>query len=274
MVATMIVGNLAWVLSEHHVATPWEGALIITALSTAVFFTIVVGVFYTALEPFVRRRWPQMLVSWTRVVLGSWRDPLVGRDVLIGCAAGAALTVLARLETSAPPLFGFADGTLVTTPMDPLLGPLSFVNALLQTLAAGVMFRGLLAIFFLFFLRMILRNDWAALVGLMAFQTVGQLSFSFSTLPTVGPIAVVAPIIVVENLLLVVVLKRFGLFAFMAALFVQTTLAGFPMTFQASAWYAGYGYAALAIVAAFAAYGFRVSLGGQPLVASANFDEV
>jgi len=275
MVAVLIVGNVAWALSEHHVATFWEAALIITALSTAVFFTVAVGVLYIALEPFVRRQWPQMLVSWTRVMMGSWRDPLVGRDVLIGCAAGVFVTALARLETSLPPLFGFADGTLVATPMGALLGPVSFVNELLQLLAAGALFRGLVSIFFLFFLRVILRSNWAALVGLVAFETAGQLfSGSGSTLPIVLPVAVIAPIIVVENLLLVVVLKRVGLFAFIVAIFVQAMLTQFPATLQASAWYAGYGYAALAIVAAIAVYGFKVSLGGQPLVASANFDEV
>jgi hypothetical protein len=275
MVATLLVGNLAWVLSEHHVATLWEGALIITALSTAVFFTNFIGVLYLALEPFVRRLWPQMLVSWTRVVLGSWRDPLVGRDVLIACAAGVASTVLARLETSVPPLFGFADGTLVASPMNALLGPLAFVNMLVQTLAAGAIFRGLVGIFVLFFLRMILRSDRAGFVGLVALQTLLQFgSGSGSSLPINGPIAIVVPIMVVENLLLVAVLTRFGLFAFMVALLVQTMLTQFPVTFQASAWYAGYGYAALALIGAIAVYGFRVSLGGQPLVSPASFDEV
>jgi serine/threonine-protein kinase len=274
MAAMLIVSNLAWILSEHHVATFWEFALFITALSTAVFFTVGVGVLYLALEPFVRRRWPQMLVSWTRVVQGSWRDPLVGRDLLIGCAVGVAVAVLVHLETSMPPLFGFADGTLLATPMDALLGPLSFVNVLLQILLAGAMFRGLVTIFFLFFLRMILRSDRAALVGLVAFQTAGQLfSGSGSLLPIVGTLAIVVPIIVVESVLLVVVLKRCGLLAFIAALFVMTMLAQFPMTFQLSVWYAGYGLAALAIVWAMAVYGFKVSLGGLPLIASANFDD-
>jgi hypothetical protein len=28
-----------------------------------------------------------MLVSWTRLLSGEWRDPLVARDTLIGCAS-------------------------------------------------------------------------------------------------------------------------------------------------------------------------------------------
>jgi serine/threonine-protein kinase len=43
---------------------------------------------YIALEPYVRRRWPATLVSWSRLLAGRFRDPLVGRDVLVGCLAG------------------------------------------------------------------------------------------------------------------------------------------------------------------------------------------
>jgi ribosomal protein L31 len=43
---------------------------------------------YIALEPVVRRLWPRTLISWTRVLAGRWRDPLVARDVLIGLLVG------------------------------------------------------------------------------------------------------------------------------------------------------------------------------------------
>jgi len=46
------------------------------------------GLFYLAIEPFVRRRWPEILVSWSRLVMGNLRDPLVGRDILVGITFG------------------------------------------------------------------------------------------------------------------------------------------------------------------------------------------
>jgi len=61
-------------------------------------------------------------------------------------------------------------------------------------------------------------------------------------------------------------LKRVGLGAFVSAMFVDRLLHHFPLTLHASAWYAGYGYAALAIVGAIALYGFKTSLGGQKLI--------
>ena len=51
---------------------------------------------YLALEPLVRRHWPQVLVSWTNVLTGRAADPVVGRDVLIGVALGVWFSVLFR----------------------------------------------------------------------------------------------------------------------------------------------------------------------------------
>ena len=43
---------------------------------------------YIALEPFARKKWPEQLISWTRLLAGRVRDPMVGRDVLIGVVGG------------------------------------------------------------------------------------------------------------------------------------------------------------------------------------------
>jgi serine/threonine-protein kinase len=275
MVVLLCLGMLAWVLSEHHVPTPWEFALFLTALSTALYFTGMIGVLYIAFEPFVRRRWPQVLVSWTRVIMGAWGDPLVGRDLLIGLAVGVAVTCSMRFETIVPSWFGYSDGTIVAAPMASLLGPLAFVNTLVQTVASTTIFFGLVEIFLLFFLRMIVRIDWVALAAWVAVQTVAQTlgRTSGGLAVMVGPIAIVGPIVAIENLLLILVLKRFGLFAFMAAELVVGVFANFPITLQTSAWYAGYGYAALGVVGAIALYGFKTSLGGQSLVAAASIDD-
>jgi serine/threonine-protein kinase len=48
---------------------------------------------YLALEPVMRRRCPHRLTAWTRLTGGRWRDPLVGRDVLIGVLLGVACSL-------------------------------------------------------------------------------------------------------------------------------------------------------------------------------------
>ena len=52
-----------------------------------------VWLIYVALEPIVRRRWPDLLISWTRLLSGRFRDPLVGRDLLAGLLLGSAWTL-------------------------------------------------------------------------------------------------------------------------------------------------------------------------------------
>ena len=46
-----------------------------------------------ALEPWVRRKWPRTMISWTRYTSRGASDPLVGRDLLYGTVLGAILTV-------------------------------------------------------------------------------------------------------------------------------------------------------------------------------------
>ena len=55
-----------------------------------------------ALEPYVRKRWPETIISWTRVLAGRFRDPLVGRDILLGCLLGVGTVAL----IDAPRLLG------------------------------------------------------------------------------------------------------------------------------------------------------------------------
>src|SRR5262249_43869819 len=49
-------------------------------LAICFLFTGVAWLAYLGLEPYVRRRWPTMLISWSRALAGNFRDPLVGRD--------------------------------------------------------------------------------------------------------------------------------------------------------------------------------------------------
>jgi serine/threonine-protein kinase len=81
----------------NHVPNFDELALFLEFLAWGLFFSCFIWVLYMALEPYVRRRWPATLVSWSRLLAGDFRDPLVGRDVLAGCLWGACLAVVIRL---------------------------------------------------------------------------------------------------------------------------------------------------------------------------------
>jgi serine/threonine-protein kinase len=80
-----------WVFGNEHVPHPWELMLAVMAVSRGLLAAALTWMSYLALEPFVRRRWPRVLVAWNRVLAGGCRDPLVARDML----GGSALMALA-----------------------------------------------------------------------------------------------------------------------------------------------------------------------------------
>ena len=53
---------------------------------------------YLALEPWVRRRWPHAIISWSRLLSGQLRDPLVGRDILFGVMLGVVWILLFEIR--------------------------------------------------------------------------------------------------------------------------------------------------------------------------------
>src|SRR6185503_10745261 len=76
-----------------------------------VFVAAYVWLLYIALEPHIRRVWPETMIGWSRLLAGSLRDPLVGRDLLagvlvaIGDALMLALHVRLRHWSGRPPQF-------------------------------------------------------------------------------------------------------------------------------------------------------------------------
>ena len=78
-------------------------------------------IWYLALEPYVRRRWPWLMVGWNRLLAGRWRDPLVGRDLLLGGLLGVTTTLLFQVQTLLPDWMGLAPPTPLSIRED-LLG--------------------------------------------------------------------------------------------------------------------------------------------------------
>lgn len=87
----------AWMVSASHAPVYAEFELFFGALAWALLSAGIVWVLYIALEPLLRRRAPASLISWTRLLAGRARDPLVGRDLLFGSLLGAAGVVVAGL---------------------------------------------------------------------------------------------------------------------------------------------------------------------------------
>ncbi len=259
------MATVGWILGERHVPTSYELELFAMSASFSLFGAGFFWVVYIALEPYVRRRWPNTLVSWSRLLAGGLRDPLVGRDILVGCVAGTARNLLLLSQGlllpwlgSAPPTPGFFNPRL-------LLGARVLTTESLGNVVSSI-FLGLLWLFFLLLLRILLRKQWAAVIGLL-------LIFALPNLVQGEAPLLAAPLIILIFGIYVSVLVRFGLVALIATFLFGNFLSSFPITTQTSAWYAGIGFSGLFLLAAMTLYGFYVSLAGRPMFGAAALDE-
>jgi serine/threonine-protein kinase len=262
---TVLLSFLAmWLLSAHHVPSIDEFDSILIALSWALLATALIIVLYLALEPYVRRRDPHTLISWSRLLAGQWRDPLVGRDLLIGAAYGVLLTVFEQSDNVLLPLFGKLPPMPGGLGSSGLLGVRPALGALLFYILFFVL-DSLLIFFFLFLLRLILRKDWIAALVLVL---VGAGTNTGGEYPIATFVS--AAVIWVS---VVLILKKFGLLALVVGFVVQNVLIVFPTTAHFSRWYANAGLAGIVVIALAAAYGFYTALAGQPIFTGAALDK-
>ena len=85
-------------LSLHVADVFWELDVIIDALQSGIWMGLLAGLFYCAIEPFVRRWWSEIFISWSRLLAGDFRDPMVGRHVLLGALLALFSTLVNSLR--------------------------------------------------------------------------------------------------------------------------------------------------------------------------------
>jgi hypothetical protein len=59
-------------------------------------------------SPTFRRRWPETLIAWSRVLRRPIQGPLVGRDLLLGILVGVVHRLLTQTVAGAPAWLGEA----------------------------------------------------------------------------------------------------------------------------------------------------------------------
>ena len=253
--AAFVIDMALWVCLEHFVPTLEVFAHFLLAVSKTLFLSTVIWMLYVALEPYVRRRWPQAIISWSRLLGGSLRDPLVGRDLLWGVLLG----VLWSLTVGVGFLFMKREGaTPQLAQTELLLGSREMAGVWLDNIIQSIM--GTLQFFFvLFLLRVILRNRWLALVCFIAIFTAQN------TLRSDHP-QIIWPFWLIVYTLAAGAVTRFGLIVLATAAFTADVLLNVPYTLDFSKWYAPHVIAILVSFAAIAGWGFYTSLGGQKLL--------
>lgn len=257
----LIVFFLRWVFYSHHVATEAEALNFIEGVKTVLFWTFFFWVVYLAFEPFVRRRWPGRIVSWSRLLAGGFRDPLVGRDILIGAVFGLGVLICNfYLANVVPSLFGYPPGIpWMDFPATQLLGIRSFGFGFTQQIF-GALMQGFILLFVFLLLNIILRRERLAAVVLTLIMGAA-LSLTHEN-------AAEMPFVWASVLFTIWVLYRYGLLALISAIFFLHLTIFYPITSDLSAWYAVDFVLALIICLALAGFAFYTSLAGQPLFRS------
>jgi hypothetical protein len=241
-----------WVFQTHFSSAGNFVYLLFLAISTALLWGGTVWILYLAIEPYVRRYWPQAIISWTRVLAGRWRDPLVGRDVLYGVVVGVLFCDLFDLRYRLEAGLG----------APPSLANTDYLGSFRLALGAGLMHvpgsitSTLLLFLILFLLRVLLRKSWLAAAGfVLLFTAMKAVSSNYP--------AVEWPMEAILYTTLAAGALRFGLVALAVTLFIADLAVNIPVTLNPSAWYFTNTTLALAAIAALAIWGFYTALAGQ-----------
>ena len=253
----------AGLLTAHYSFDP---GLTLATVGILVGRGLVVGALvyaiYTALEPDVRRRWPQTLIGWSRVLAGRLTDPLVGRDILVGSALGLALHLLSQLALLAPAWFGGPPG--VAQPPGGFDGSIwHVIAAVLNQIGATVLVATTMLLVF-FFLSLLLRRRALAVTafaGALAALTLAQYGWSPALIFGLAGV-----------LLVTFAVTRLGLLTLIVGQLLSTLLDLTPLTANPREWFFGLSTALVMVVLALAFYGARTSLAGRPLVDSRLLD--
>jgi hypothetical protein len=259
-VALLMMGVrlLIWLVGADHVPTGSEQGIFIYAFGWSCFYFVIVWLYYVALEPYLRRFWPQMIVSWVRLFDGRFKDPLVGRDVLIGCVFGWLFALLLRLYWIVPGWLGLSAPDVGKMDWGPL-GPLGGTAPLLEQLFWAVKNQvqdNLQLLVILLLLRIVLRRSWLAIGG---FVVVAMILYDTGA---VDPVYDKLFVLVLASIF-VFFLVRFGLLTICVGTFQLELSHSLPAGLDFSVWYSGQFFALLLIAAALLAYGFRYSLAGR-----------
>jgi predicted Ser/Thr protein kinase len=249
LAAQLLEAPHTWIGSEIYVVTG--------ALSWALFIATATWVSYVALEPYVRRHWPQSLIAWTRLLAGRWSDRRVGRDLLIGAVAGLATVVIDRGSLW---LAGWRSGDAALWGVD--LGALSSAGSLaaafLRSIAQSTAFP-IDWLFLLLLIKLLSQRLW--LVVLIGSAIPIALRAGAITDPLVQ-----LPLAILSMAVRVVLLTQYGLLAGATAMFVDMMSSSVIVSLDLSSFFGRTMIAGVLLLAAPAILGFYATIAGRSLL--------
>jgi serine/threonine protein kinase len=274
-VVVLTLRLVVWLTGAHHVPVfREEWFLFLTGLGKSLVDAAAAWCLYVALEPHARRVQPRLLVSWTRLLHGRVRDPLVGRDVLAGVACSMVVILCwGQLYVLLPHALG------VASPPPPVPFPLGslpylrlFDGPLPQTVlggrhviegialqALGVFVFTLLTAMVLLVALMLLKRGALAMLATGLLISIVAWPAPLSHYSAIGVACALA------GGAAVVWATRFGLVGLAALWFALNLWMNFPVTAAVVSPFFATGLVAVLLIAALALYGAVVSsvVGGR-----------
>jgi serine/threonine-protein kinase len=242
-------------LSGHFTATRLDWKPFNLRLAIAVWVGVVTWVLYIAIEPVARRVYPESLISWTRLLSGGFRDPLVGRDLLLGMLSSGAIYLLTAAgfwldgRSDEPWRWLFA-----------LRGfhGVRFVLADLAGAAYSSLNQSMMLMTLVILLWALTRNRWIAWAGLFVLAqalVMGAPHRDFRTLFLWAALLVIYTTI-----------SHAGFLAFVCAGITNHWLVVSRLMLDDSGWFSTNAYVAGVLWLATAGYGFYIALAGRRIL--------
>ena len=242
-------------------------------MGPVLYLVALVWIFYMALEPYVRRIWPETVISWSRLLAGHWVDPLVGRDILAGAAVGSMTTLLSVIEYQVPLwLDNWFGRSVIPVPLPSITSVTLMLGATQNyagyfTSAIASLYLGLILLLFLVLVRMVTRRRWMAAVSFILLFALATAHYRVDDPWTLRAENWFSFFIQgVLAAILLIILTRHGLVAVIFCLLVRALLMDFPVTWDFTAWYASASILAIAATAVILGASFYAALGGRPLL--------
>ncbi len=255
--------TLSWLLLINHVAD-FDGEFdrLFVLIGKVIVAVAVMWMWYVALEPYVRRRWPHALISWSRLLAGRLRDPLVGRDVLAGGVFAIGLSFLPTIQRWVWNALGESVPQPVLWSWNLFLGPRFQFGYYLDVSAV---FFALLILFLFLGLRLLLRREWLAFLAVIGLAAM----LTFANAPADEPLAMTLLSVVFDSLFWIAIallLVRYGLLALVFLLWFLFGPLEIPAMFGLSGWQSEASWTAILFIAAVTMYGFHTALAGRAIL--------
>ena len=262
LVVIAAVGQLiTWLLNDPHGGeAQTEQTRFYLAVGEALFSGGLLYVMYLALEPSVRRHWPDSLLGWTRLLHGEILDARVGRDILVGLAGGATILLLFGLRWPIQTALGHTGPTVEVSNLRVFEGPGYLLGLFSSFVAFQATFNAMWCVFAIVVLKRLLKRMWLVAVVASLFFTLVAASGVYTDQPGFFWLNLTTAIAVVS--LIIVLAIRFGLLSTIVTFLVTLWTSSIPWAVNTDRWnfpLTALAFSLLAAVVLFGAWAARSS---------------